>query len=69
MSDAIKFPSTRAHDELIRKLVRAGYLSLAKQYDPEAISQAIVSLKAAMRGYPAEDEGPRVAKIFGGAPL
>jgi hypothetical protein len=61
MSDAIKFPSPRAHDELIMKLVRAGYLNSAKQQDPEAITRAIVRLKAAMRGAPAEDAGPRAA--------
>ena len=50
-----------AQDELIMKLVRAGYLNSAKQHDPEAITQAIVRLKAAMRGDPAEDAGPRAA--------
>lgn len=61
MSDAIKIPRQSASDELIRKLIRAGDLSSAKQHDPEAIAQAIARMKNILRGGPAEDSGPRAA--------
>jgi hypothetical protein len=50
MSDAIKIPRQAAADELIRKLIRAGDLSPAKQHDPEAIAQAIARMKNILRG-------------------
>jgi hypothetical protein len=56
---AIKLPSPSPHDELIMKLVRAGYLSSAKRHDPAAIARAITRLKDVMRGRPAEYDGPR----------
>ena len=52
MSDPIKLSRRGASDELIRKLVRAGDLSPAKQDDPEAIAQAIARMKNILRRRP-----------------
>jgi hypothetical protein len=61
MSEVIKSPFQAAIPELIRKLVNAGYLGPAKRHDPDANTQAIARMKDALRGNPAEDDGPRVA--------
>jgi hypothetical protein len=46
--------------ELISKLIRAGYLQPALRHDPDAITRAIAQLRKDLRGG-GEDEGPKAA--------
>jgi hypothetical protein len=46
--------------ELIAKLVRAGYLQPALRHDADAITRAIARLREDLRGG-GEDEGPKAA--------
>jgi hypothetical protein len=46
--------------ELISKLIRAGYLQPALRHDPDAITRAIAQLREDLRGR-GEDDGPTAA--------
>jgi hypothetical protein len=47
--------------ELISKLMRAGYLQPALRHDADAITRAIAQLREYLRGGAGEDEGPKAA--------
>ncbi len=59
MSNVVSYPQA-ATQELIRKLVRAGYLQHALCNDPVAVANAIARLKQALRGE-AHHESPEAA--------
>jgi hypothetical protein len=59
MSKVIRFSLPEASQELIAKLVRAGYLPPALRHDPDAITIAIARLKKDLRG--GDDDGPEAA--------
>jgi hypothetical protein len=56
MSEVVPFPN-----EMIAKLVRAGYLRPEHRHDPDAIASAIANMKQALRSGGSEDKGPSVA--------
>ena len=60
MSHVVRFPYQAASQELIAKLVKAGYLQPALCNDADAITTAIAQLKEDLRGG-GDDEGPRAA--------
>jgi hypothetical protein len=55
MTKAVRFPQQTASQELITKLINAGYLQPALRNDPDAITAAITRLKENLRGG-ADDE-------------
>jgi hypothetical protein len=57
MTKAVQFPHQTASQELIAKLINAGYLQPALRNDPDAITTAITRLKENLRGG-ADDGGP-----------
>jgi len=60
MTKVTRAPPPEPSQELINKLIRAGYLQPALRHDPDAISRAITQLRAALRSG-GEDEGPTAA--------
>jgi hypothetical protein len=48
-------------NEMVMKLINAGYLSWAQRNDPDAISNAIVEMKQDLRGRRYNDDGPEAA--------
>jgi hypothetical protein len=58
MTKAVRFPHQTASQELITKLVKAGYLQTARRNDADAITTAIARMKEDLRG---GGEGPRAA--------
>ena len=60
MSDVVRSPYQAASQELIAKLIKAGYLQPALCNDADAITTAIAQLKEDLRGG-GDDEGPRAA--------
>jgi len=58
MSKVIRFSLPEASQELIAKVVRAGYLQPTLRHDPDAITTAIARLKEDLRG---GDDGPEAA--------
>jgi hypothetical protein len=60
MSDVVSFPQT-ASQELIAKLVKAGYLDPGLCNDAVAVANAIARLKQDLRGGGNDDEGPKAA--------
>jgi hypothetical protein len=60
MSNVVRSPYQAASQELITKLVKAGYLQPALRNDADAITTAIARLKDDLRGG-GDDEGPRAA--------
>ena len=59
MSDVVSFPQA-ASQELIAKLVKAGYLEPGLCNDAVAVANAIARLKQDLRGA-GDDEGPKAA--------
>jgi hypothetical protein len=60
MTKVVRAPYKAASQELIAKLIAAGYLQPALRNDPDAITIAIARLKEDLRGG-GDDEGPRAA--------
>jgi hypothetical protein len=60
MSKVTRFSLPEASQELIAKLVKAGYLQRALRHDPNAITTAIARLREDLRGG-GDDEGPAAA--------
>jgi hypothetical protein len=60
MSDVIRSPLQAASQELITRLVKAGYLQPALRNDADAITTAIARLKEDLRGG-TDDKRPRDA--------
>jgi hypothetical protein len=56
MSEVVPFLN-----EMIAKLVKAGYLRPEHRHDPDAIASAIASMKQAQRSGGSDDKGPSVA--------
>jgi hypothetical protein len=50
MTKAVQFPHQTASQELIAKLINAGYLQPALRNDPDAVTSAITRLKENLRG-------------------
>ncbi len=59
MSEVVSFPQTPSQD-LIAKLIKAGYLKAELCNDAVAIANAIARLKQHLRGG-GQDGGPKVA--------
>jgi hypothetical protein len=59
MSNVVRYPQTGSQ-QLIVRLVKAGYLRPALRNDADAITTAIARLKEDLRGG-GDDEGPRAA--------
>jgi hypothetical protein len=57
MSDLVSSPFQAGSQELIAKLIRAGYLAPTQRNDALAIADAIARLKQALRGG-SDDAGP-----------
>ena len=53
MSEGVPFPN-----EMIAKLVKAGYLRPEHRHDPDAIASAIANMKQALRSGGGDDDGP-----------
>jgi hypothetical protein len=60
MSDVVSFPQA-ASQELIAKLVKAGYLEPGLCNDAVAVANAIARLKQDLRGGGNDDGGPKAA--------
>ena len=60
MTKVVRAPYKAAPQELIAKLIAAGYLQPALRDDADAITTAITRLKEDLRGG-GDDEGPRAA--------
>jgi hypothetical protein len=60
MSKVSRASPPEPSQELIAKLVRAGYLQPAPRHDADAITRAIARLREDLRGG-REDEGPKAA--------
>jgi hypothetical protein len=60
MTKVVRSPHQTGSQELIAKLVKAGYLQIALRNDADAITIAIARLKEDLRGGK-DDEGPRAA--------
>jgi hypothetical protein len=58
MSNVIQRSLLSASDEMINKLVRAGYLEPAQCNDADAITVAIARMREDLRG-PADNDAPR----------
>jgi len=52
------FPSWIHSDEMIAKLVKAGYLRPEHRHDADAITSAITNMKQALRSGVSDDNGP-----------
>ena len=57
MSKVVRRLYKSASQELIAKLIKAGYLQPALRNEPDAITTSIARLKENLRGRP-DDEGP-----------
>jgi hypothetical protein len=55
------FPHWIHSDEMIAKLVKAGYLRPEHRHDADAITSAIASMKQALRSGGGDDSGPAAA--------
>ena len=60
MSNVVRFSFQAASQELVAKLVKAGYLRPALGDDPAAVANAIARLKQDLRGG-GDDRGPQAA--------
>jgi hypothetical protein len=60
MTNAVRSSFQTASQELIARLIKAGYLQTALRNDADAITTAIARLKEDLRGE-REDDGPRTA--------
>ncbi len=60
MNKVVSFPQTAAQ-ELIAKLIKAGYLPPGLSDDAVAIAKAIAQLKQDLRGGGNDDRGPKAA--------
>ena len=56
MSEGVPFSN-----EMIAKLVKAGYLRPEHRHDPDAIASAIANMKQALRSGGGDDSGPAAA--------
>ena len=56
MSEVVPFPN-----EMIAKLVKAGYLRPEHRHDADAITSAIANMKQALRSDGGDDSGPAAA--------
>ena len=56
MSEGVPFSN-----EMIAKLVKAGYLRPEHRHDPDAIASAIANMKQALRSGGSDDKGPSLA--------
>ena len=56
MSEVVPFP-----DEMIAKLIKAGYLRSEHRHNPDAITCAIANMKQALRSGASDDSGPAAA--------
>ena len=56
MSEVVPFPN-----EMIAKLIKAGYLRSEHRHSPDAITCAIANMKQALRSGGADDNGPAAA--------
>jgi hypothetical protein len=62
MSDAIKLIKQSMPNEMITKLVKAGYLELTQCNDADAITSAIAKMRQDLRRYGVDDDDPKVAR-------
>jgi hypothetical protein len=53
MSEGVPFPN-----EMIAKLLKAGYLRPEHQHDADAITSAIANMKQALRSGSSDDDSP-----------
>jgi hypothetical protein len=60
MSNVVRSSFQTASQELIARLIKAGYLQPALRNDADAITTAIARLKEDLRGE-RDDDGPRAA--------
>jgi hypothetical protein len=60
MSNVVRSSFQAASQELIARLIKAGYLQPALRNDADAITTAIARLKEDLRGE-RDDDGPRAA--------
>jgi hypothetical protein len=60
MSNAVRSSFQTASQELIARLIKAGYLQTTLRNDADAITTAIARLKEDLRGE-RDDDGPRAA--------
>jgi len=60
MSHVIRTFHQAATQEMIARLIKAGYLQPAQQNDAAAVAKAITQMKNDLRGSGNEDSGPRV---------
>ena len=58
MTKVVRSPYPAASQELIAKLINAGYLQSALRNDPGSITTAIARLKEDLKGR-GDDEGPK----------
>jgi hypothetical protein len=61
MSEVVLFPNRTPSDEMIAKLVKAGYLRPEHRHDADAITSAIAHMKQDLRSGGSDDVGPSVA--------
>jgi hypothetical protein len=61
MTKVTRAPPPDPSQELISKLIRAGYLQPALRHDPDAITRAVTQLREALRSGGGEDESPQAA--------
>jgi hypothetical protein len=61
MKNTLPYRYQSTSDEMIMKLINAGYLSPGRRNDPNAISSAIGEMKQDLRGPRRRDDGPQAA--------
>jgi hypothetical protein len=61
MSNVIRASFQATSQELIAKLIKAGYLWPVLRHDADAITAAIARLKQDLRSGAGDDKGPRAA--------
>jgi hypothetical protein len=61
MNKVVQSPFRVASSEMIAKLIRAGYLQLARRHDADAVTKAIAQMKQDLRGGRTDNDGPNAA--------
>jgi hypothetical protein len=61
MSEIVRFRHQAGSDELIAKLVKAGYLRPAQRHDADSVTSAIAQMKQDLRSGDDSGDGPAAA--------
>jgi hypothetical protein len=61
MNEVVPFPHQAGSDEMVAKLVKAGYLQPGQRHDADAVTNAIARMKQDLRSGSCGGDGPTAA--------